>query len=264
MGQLVFISNVGPGGGLPPLANEQYAVLMEDPAGNLVFQRLTEDMILPGFAISSWAKTNPDGATLLYRRGDEIVGMTATAAYASAADGASVANILGGSVGGGDIAPGAWAIPAPYTAATMAGSVRRDGADGGANPTLTVELTANKGAVVKTSSFVVTWGLDVYYGVGAAGITAEAAIKALSTQVLATARQRTFTVAPSNEKVYYAIPQSYGAATFVDTGTGFAVPFNLVVPVPALWTNVNGVQNTYDLYESVQLLTSPALTIQVN
>lgn len=252
------------GGGLPALPGIQYAVLMEDPIGTAVFQPLTEDMILPAFAISSYGKTAPNGGTTLYRRGDTVTGLAASASYTAVPTSASIANSLGGSAGGGDIAPpGTWGtFVTPFTSALMGGSVKRDGSDGGANPTMTATLTA-VGATSPTAGFTLTWGLDRYYGVGGAGLNTEAAIKGLATESLGTSRSITFTVAPSNEKVYYAAPQGYGTPTFTDVGTGFAVSMSPVVPSPTGWTNSNGIVNTYDLYESVQLLTSGSLQIAV-
>jgi len=258
-----WVAQGGGGGGLPAVSNIQFAVLLEDPAGVPVFKRLTEDMILPAFAITSYSKTAPNGGTSLYRRGDTLTGLTASASYTSVPTSASIANTLGGSSGGGDIAPpGTWGtFVSPFTSATMGGSVKRDGANGGANPTMTATLTA-VGATSPTSAFVLTWGLDRYYGVGAAGVVTEGGIKGLATESLGASRNITFNVAPSNQKVYFALPQGYGTPTFTDTGTGFAVSFTNTTTV-GTWTNSNSIVNTYDIYESVQLLTSGSLNISV-
>lgn len=244
---------------LPTPSGTQYAVLMEDPGGSLVFQQITAEMIVPAFAIASFAKTAPNGGTLLYRRGDTITGVTASASYTSGPpNSASIANTYGGSTDVGDVDPGVWTINAPFAAASLAGSILRNGSDLGADPTWTATLTAIKGTT-KTATFTVQWTRDVYYGVGVAGINSEAAVEALAGTTLATGRSRTITVSPSNEKVYYAYPKSYGAATF--TLNGFPAAFN--APTEISLTNVNGVTSTYYLYESTNLLTGSNLSFVV-
>jgi hypothetical protein len=250
----------GGGGGLPPLANLQYAVLMEDPVGILTFQKLTMDMIDPSFAIDTFGKTDPDGGTLLYRRGDEIAGVTAEASYLSGApSSASIDNTYGGSTDGGDTDPGVWSLSAPYETASLAGSILRIGSDLGADPTWTATLSADKGSVTDEASFTVRWTRDVYWGVGTAGYGDEAEIEGLSDTALSSARNRTLTVSPSSEKVYYAYPKAYGTATF--TLNGFPASFDS--PSEVSVTNGNGVTSTYYLYESTNLLTGSNLNFVV-
>ena len=246
-------------GSLPALANEQYAVLMEDPAGSLIFQRLTEDMILPGFAVSAFTKTSPNGGTLTYRRGDTLTGVAASVTYASGPPtSANIANNFGGSTDVGDVNPGSWTINSPFATGSLAGSVKRNGSDLGADPFMTATVTATKG-VVRTGNFTVTWTRDVYYGVGLAGLSTEADVEGLAGTALAGTRNRTIVVSPSNEKVYYAYPKAYGTATF--TLNGFPAAFN--APTELSITNVNSVTSTYYLYESTNLLTGTNLNFVV-
>jgi hypothetical protein len=246
----------GPGGGLPPFTNQQYAVLMEDPGGILQFQRLTEDMILPGFAITAFTYAG----SLTHRRGDTLTTITANASYTSGPPtSASIANTYGGSTDAGDVDPGIWTINSPFSSGSLVGSIKRNGADLGADPTWTATRTAVKGGSVQ-ATFVVRWTRDVYFGVGAAGLNTESQIEALAGSALTSSRQRTITVSPSNQKVYYAIPQAYGAATF--TLNGFSASFNASFPLSL--TNVNGVTSTYDVYESTNLLTGTNLNFVVS
>jgi hypothetical protein len=238
---------------LPPLANVQYAFLMEDPAGTLVFQRATEDMILPGFSIASFAKSAPNGGQLTYRRGDTITGITANASYVGGPPtSASIARVFGGSTDPGDVDPGVWTISSPFSTGSLAGSVKRNGADLGGDPSMTSTLTATKG-VIRTASFTVSWTRDVYWGVGLAGLSTEADIEGLANTALSSTRNRTLSLNPLNQKVYYAYPVQYGTATF--TLNGF--PFAMNPPTTVSVTNVNGVVSSYYLYESTNLLTNP-------
>lgn len=203
------------------------------------------------FTIDSFAKTAPNSSTILYRRGDTLTGLTASATYSVEPDSASITTSYGGSTAGGDIDLCSWSTSSPFTSSSASGSVKRSGSDLGANPTATFELSATK-TVNKTSSITITWGSDVYWGVGVAGLSTEAQIEALTGTALATGRTRTFSVTPSNQKIYYAFPKGYGAATFVLNG--FPAAFN--APSEVSVTNSNGVTRTYYLYESTNLLTS--------
>lgn len=257
-----FIREGGGGGGsgdLPPVSGEQYAVLMEDPGGNPVFARLTQEMILPAFAIASFSKTAPNGGTTLYRRGDSISSITASSTYTSGPpNSASVANAFGGSTTGGDVTPGSWSNLGAYASWGLSGSAQRFGTDLGSDPTMTATLTASKGGL-KTASWTVTWTSDLWYGVGAAESLTEGDVKTLAGTTLATSRNRTITVSPNDEKVYYAYPKAYGGATF--TLNGFPAAFN--APVEIQLTNINGVTRTYYVYESVNLLTGTNLAFVV-
>jgi hypothetical protein len=245
---------------LPSMSFQQYAVLMENPGGTLVFQKLTEDMIDPGFTISSFAKTAPNAGTLTYRRGDSITGVSSSSTYVSGPPlSASIANSFVGSTSGGDINPGVWTINSPFAIGSLAGTVKREGSDLGSDPGMVVTLTAN-GTVSDQASFQVNWTRDVYYGVGVAGLITEVDIESLAFSVLSSTRVRTLIVSPSNQKVYYAYPKAYGTASF--TLNGFPASFN--TPSEVSVTNVNGVTSTYYVYESTNLLTGSNLNIVVS
>lgn len=249
----------GAGNALPPLSDVQFSVLMEDPGGTLVFERLTQDMILPGFSVSSFGKTAPSGGTVTYRRGDTVSGITASASYVGGPpNSASIANVFGGSTDGGDTDPGSWVITSPFATASLGGVIKRSGADLAADPTMTATLTAVKG-VSRTGAFTIVWTRDVYWDVGVAGLSTSSDILALSNTVLSGTRNRTLTLSPSSQKVYYAYPKEYGTATFILSG--FPAAFN--APSEVAVTNTNGVTSTYYLYESTNLLTGSSLPFVV-
>jgi len=244
---------------LPALANTQYAFLMEDPAGTLIFQRATEDMILPGFSISAFSKSAPNGGTLTYRRGDTVMGITSNATYVGGPPtSANIANTFGGSSDVGDITPGSWVTNSPFASGSLGGSVKRSGSDLGPDPTMQSTITATKG-VSRTASFTIVFTRDAYWGVGSAGFSSEADIEGLSNTVLSASKNRTLTLSPSNQKVYYAYPKQYGLATF--TLNSFPAAFN--APSEVMVTNINGVTSTYYLYESSNLLTGSNLAFVV-
>jgi hypothetical protein len=258
----VFIGDSGAGGvqGLvpAPAAGDAAAYKYLFSGGN--WQQVSADELIPSFQIASFTKTAPNAGTLTYRRGDTLTGTTVAATYTSGPPtSASLSNTLGGSVGGGDVNPGAWTFIAPFASGSQPVNVKRDGTDFGADPTWTIGLTATK-IPVRTASVVVTWTRDVYWGVSSnAGPLTEAQIEALSNTVLSGTKSRTITVSPANEYVYYSYPAQYGAATF--TLNGFPAAFETVYTVSV--TNVNGITSTYNVYRSTNLLTGTNLNFVV-
>lgn len=246
----------GGGSGLTP-SGVQYSFAGEFIAGTISLGRISQDMILPAFAISSFAKTAPNTNTLLYERGATVTGITASASYSSAPSSASVANALAGSTNGGDVAPGSWnTVTTPFTSCSMTGSVKRNGADGGADPTMTCTLTA-VGATTKTSSFQIKWVSRAFWGVAASGATSESDIEGLAFSGLDGVRARTFTVTASAQKVFYWYPDDLGAATF--TVNGFVGGMSLAGTT--LVTNAFGVQRLYRGYESDSLITGSVTVV---
>jgi hypothetical protein len=249
----------GANGAVPaPAAGDAAAFKYLNADGN--WEQINADQILPGFSIASFAKNAPNPGTVTYRRGDQLVGITIAASYVSGppTSGALV-NTLGGSVGGGDVNPGAWTFVAPFAAGSQPANVKRDGADLGADPTWTITLNVNK-PPAKSANTIITWTRDVYWGVSSnAGPLTEAQVKALANTALSGTKNRTLTLSPSNEYVYYAFPQAYGAATF--TLNGFPAAFN--APDSLSVTNINGITSTYSVYRSTNLLTGAGLNFVV-
>lgn len=250
------MSNIGPDSDLAVVSGWAGRA---DAGTNVFLDAILRHLLHP-FSIASFTKTSPNGSQTLYRRGATLSSIAMAATYNSGPPTtAALAHTFGGSSDPGDINPGTWTFAGPaYSSGSLAGSVKRSGLDTGADPTMTVTLTATKGSV-KTYSVTLTWTSDVWWGVGTAGLSTEAEIKALASTTLQTSRNRTFTVSPSDQKVYYAYPKNYGVATF--TLNGFPAAFN--APSEVSLTNVNGVTRTYYLYESVNLLTGTNLSFVV-
>src|SRR3972149_5571212 len=235
-----------------------YSVAVEMPAGTVVRGRLTMDMILPAFSMTL-AKTAPNGSVLTYRRGDTLTGLAASVSYVGGPPtSAEINHAFGGSTGGGDVDPGAWTFVDPWESASLAGSVRRDGADAGADPTMTVLVTA-QGTTEQSRSFQIRWTGDIWWGVGAAGLDEQAEIEALGNTLLATGAARTLTVSPSTQKVYFVAPETYGALTLRPSG----IQVDMLAAIELVMTNANGVARTCSVYETTYLLTGTNLAIEV-
>jgi hypothetical protein len=258
----VFVGDSGAGGvqGLVPAPAAGDAAAYKYLFSGGIWQQVSEDELIPSFQIASFTKTAPNPGTLTYRRGDTLIGTTVAATYTSGPPTtASLSNTLGGSVGGGDVNPGAWTFIAPFASGSQPVNVKRDGSDLGADPTWTIGLSATK-IPVRSASVVITWTRDVYWGVSSnAGPLTEADIEALSNTVLSGTKNRTLTLSPANEYVYYSYPAQYGAATF--TLNGFPAAFETVYTVSV--TNVNGITSTYNVYRSTNLLTGTGLNFVV-
>lgn len=221
--------------------------------------RIHQADIVLDFSIASFAKTAPNGGLLVYERGDLVTGLAAVAAYISGPPGSVlVENIPGGSVDGArDVTPGAWAITPPaYTAASMAGSFKRYGADLGADPTQTVRLTADG----KILQWVVTWMNKSFWGVGAAGLNA-AGIAALASSQLKSTRALTVSLSPANEKVYFTWPALLGdVVQILLDGLNATADFT---KRQVTIVNAAGVSTTQNVLESNNLLTGTALPFAV-
>jgi len=225
-----------------------------DTDGDAVWRGIRQADIVPDFAIASFNTAQ----TSLVERGQQLSTQAVAVSYVSGPpDSASISNSLGGSSDAGDTAPGAWTISSPFATGTMSGTIKRNGADGGADPTWTRTLSATKDGSTKTAQLTTRWALRAYWGVGT-GIDTEAEVKAL-TNALATSRSRTITVSPSNEYVYYVVPDSFGTPSV--TLGGFPAPFDDLGTLTI--TNAYGVASTYRIWRSTNLLTGSSLAFVV-
>lgn len=222
----------GGGAGLPALANQQYAILMEDPAGALVFQQITQDMIQPAFDVTmagsqvvEVGETVPTPAfTASYTGGP------ATSVLLTDSEGTPSKNVTG--------TPTAFSSNGSFTKTAVSAAV-------------TFTITASKNAIQKTSNASITWLPKVFYGVAVPAAYTEAFIEALATSALDSSRARSFSVnAGASEKVYYAYPTSFGDGTFFVGG--FEGGFNKVASAVDV-TNPHGVTLAYDLWESTNV-----------
>lgn len=236
----------------------QYSVPIELEAGTIIQIPLTLDMIAPAFSLTL-AKTAPNGSVLTYRRGDTLTGVSASVAYVSGPpSSADISHAFGGSSGSGDVDPGVWTFVDPWTTATLDGSVRRDGADAGADPTMTVSVIAY-GATEQTRTFQILWTGDLWWGVGAAGLDEESEVYALGNNLLASSAARTITVSPSAQKIYFVCPETYGALTFWIGG----IQVDMMTVRSLVVANSNGIDRTNSVYETTYLLTGTNLAIEV-
>lgn len=243
------------------------AVPVDDGTSTIVWRRLQNADIDPDFAIASFSVSSPTTGT--YERGQTVTvagsGPHATASYTSGPpDAANISNIYGGSTNVGDVPLDTWSLPSPYTSGTTSGSVKKIGADHGADPSLTIRLTAFKGSFTRTSDRTLLWTSRVYWGNGSTGggETVNAAfVTGLSGSQVRSSRAGTVTLSPSNQYVYFSTPADYGTPTFTLNGFPFAaskVQANLAV------TNSFGVTRQYDVWRSDQLLTGSGLNILVS
>ena len=222
----------GGGGGsgslLPPVSGQQFAALIENPGGVPVFQRLTQDMILPSFTVSL------SGGTFL-QVSQSVTHPVFTATYSQA----PVSVILSDSDGhtqNVSLTPNAFSSVNIYTKNSF-----------GASTTFTI--SANNGIVTKTASTTYEWVQFSYFGTGVAGGNSAAFIQALSNHFLTASRGTTFSVtAGAGQHIYFACRNAYGAPTFLVGG--FAGGFSLVPPGSISVTNAFGFTDTYQLWVS--------------
>jgi hypothetical protein len=226
----------------PPTSRQ---IILASDSTHAIWSQLTQDDILPGFAIVSFT---PAGTlyTAQIELGVTVSGMTAGASYTSGPPiSGIITNSMGGSSGGGDIAPGSWTFNAPFSAGSMAGTIKRTGV--GAAPTWTITLSVT-GATVKSTSGTVTWLPRVYHGVSAVGTYNSSFITSLATNGLQASRLTTYTdTAGSGQYLYYATPTIYGTPTFWIGG--FSYPGTMVAG--PIVVNTTGVAINYDLWQVV-------------
>lgn len=245
---------------LPPTISLEGAVPVDIGDGTIEWRRPTASGVDPDFVITSWAKTAPNGGTLLYRRGDTVTGITASAAYASGPPtSAGVVNASSGSTGVGDVDPGSWTISAPFASATLAGSVKRSGSDAGTDPVLTATLTAVKSPFTRNSAFAIRWTSDVYFGLTSLASPTGADIFNATLQPgfqssLQIARNGVFSPGtPSTQYVVIAWPSPYTGTPVFKDQNGFT--FFMNAPYTTTITR-NGVTRTYDVFRSAAALSS--------
>lgn len=233
----LFLLNVdqagggGGGGSLPPVTgNDGYAVV--EVGSVAAFRPILASYIVPAFDISAFACTTPTqevGAAVA-----SPVGFTA--AYNRTPDNADVVDDQGNPALDVTATPTAFTYPHGYTKTTN-------------NAAVVFSLSAAEGAEGDLATASISWRPRAYYGVGVDGLSTEADIEALPSSFLAAARATSFAVtAGAGQHIYYAYPDSYGAATFFIGG--FEGGFVLVGTVSV--TNLHGVTQNYRLYKSVQ------------
>lgn len=184
----------GGGGGLPPLANEQYAVLMEDPAGVLQFQKLDISMIDGGGGGSDLQAAYDAGDTITLSNGTTPVrtvgaGSTDQHYAAEGPDGVTFYNadrlayesdysIVGITPAFGGTSPAldiTGAVGPPGDGVTQGGNggnigigSGEGGGDGGAGPgsTGSIDIFTPLGADASVGDAGTTGGINIYTGQG--------------------------------------------------------------------------------------------------
>ena len=219
---------------LPPLSNQQYSVLMEDPGGTLIFQRLTQSMIADDFSIGSFSVSGSSlvevGSTVTNPSFSASYTVPPTSAFISDNRGNLSSDVIGN--------PNSFTYSNSYTENSYGASV-------------SWTLTASDGTISDVANDNKTWVQRSYWGVGAAGGNNAAFIQALSGSALDNNRSRSFTVtASSTEKIYFAYRAAFGDATF--TVGGFSGGFIKVSDSISV-TNAFGFTEDYTLYESDNL-----------
>jgi hypothetical protein len=230
----IAIANLEDQQELPDLSNIQYSVLMEDPAGDLIFQKIRQFMIEDDFAITS---LNLVGGSLI-EVGDTLNSPSFTAGYTVTPVSASFIDDQGNPAADVISTPTSFTYPFSYLKNTY-------------NATVVFDLTANDNFIADNASATKRWVQKVFWGVGPAGGSTEAFIESLSNNSLATSRNRTFTTtAGATDKIYYAYRSGYGDADFAVGG--FSGGF-FKVSDTILVTNSFGFAENYTLYESDNL-----------
>lgn len=257
--RIVWITNP-----VPPLVNVAGAVFVEDPSGTKAWRRLRQSDVDPDFSIVTFGKTAPDSGTLLYRRGDAISGVTASASYLSGPPStASIADTFGGSTNGSDIISGIWSLPGPgFTTGSRSGGIKLYGADGGSDPFWTATLTATEGALSPTTFFRAYWASDVYYGVTVATDIVgtdvfNSTVQAGFAGSLQRVRNQVTSFSPSGQYTWFLWPNEAtytgGSPTYKDqNGFTFAT-----VDMGTVTIVRNVVTRTYRKIRSAGLLSSP-------
>jgi len=227
---------------IPPLIGQQYAVLMENPIGQMVWSCVRPSFLCPDFEILSFSVA---GGSLI-ELGDTLTTPAFSASYGTPPVLASVSDNQSGPSQDVISTPGSFSYSESYIRSIY-----------GANVIWT--LNAEDNLQTDSATISKTWAQKVYWGVGAAGQNSQAFIKALSGSALATSRSRTFSVNPgASQKIYYAYRSGFGNATF--TVGGFEGGFIKVSDTISL-TNDFGITEDYTLYESDNVGLGPTVVV---
>lgn len=170
--------------------------------------------------------------------------------YSGTPTGASITNT--------DSVDSPYTLTTPFTSANLTGSFSHS-----TTHTTTFTLTATNGVTSPTATLNFTWNERIFAGVGTAGatstVTASGTTAVLSTtDVLPSAGLGAETVGqtfgtfnPSGQVIYLLLTGS--SHTFVDTVSGFPLPFN--APTTVTFVNQYGTSLTMYLYQTTNSLT---------
>lgn len=211
--------------GLAPQMTTVNSMLVDDGGTHPVWRPITTDDVQPGFNASL-----SSGGTL--EIGALLVNPAFTASYTGGAPTSAQLSDTNGNPPVNLVTPFTSVVD-PHTFTKTVN-----------NATVTFTLSATKGAVTKTPSVQYVWRPRVYWGIGALAAPDSAFVNALAHSVLASARQRTLTMSPVANRMYYAIPIGYGMPTF--TIGPFTGGWSLLATVAV--TNAYSVSQSYDVW----------------
>jgi hypothetical protein len=225
----------------------QSAVPVFDVAsGAYTLRQLTQDDILPGFAINSFS----GGSTV--EVGATVTNPAFTASYNSLPVSASISNTDG--------IDSPLTLVSPFTAGTVVGSFTH-----ATSTSVVFTLTATK-TVTHTATQNINFFPRTFGGIGTAGASSatasgnNAVLNAGdgtlgSEGLFASIIGQSFgSFSPSTQKIYVLTPHTATPHTFMDQN-GFV--FSMLAPTTFSFTNQLGVALSMDLYESTNLLSSP-------
>jgi len=218
--------------GLPDPQGVKY-VLISDDGETWTQRQLTMDDILPGFAVSSFARAS---GGLTVQIGTAIATPAFTAAYTSTPDDEAGSVVLTDSDGhSGDVTTTPTTFASAYSFTKTAN-----------NAYVIFTLTAKKGDVTATRTLTISWLPYVFWGVAGATVNASQ-ILALTSSALASSRARTYQLAAgTGEYCWYCYPASYGQANVTIGGFEGGVEAPQTVSVTQ-----NGVAQNYYAIRSV-------------
>ncbi len=239
--------SVSPGVELDPTGAAQSDVWVYDTSGaQFDLRQLTEDDILPGFAISSFT----GGSTV--EVGATVTNPAFVAAYNSLPSSASITN--------SDAIDSPLVLISPFTNGTIVGAFTH-----AAQATVTVTLTALKGGVTKTANSNINFFPRTFGGVGTAGAVSAVAAgnnATLNGGLGTLTNEGLFSTIvgqvfgpfnPSTQNIYILCPHTGSPHTWKDQN-GFSFAMN--APTTFAFTNQNGAVISYDLYQSTNVLGS--------
>lgn len=215
------------------------------------WRQLDQDDVLAGFSITSFG----GGSTV--EIGATVTNPAFTASYSALPVSAAITNTDGTS--------SPTNLTTPFTSGTVVGSFHKT-----TQTAVTFTLTA-VGTTTKTATQAITWLPRVFAGVGTAGATGATAsgnnanltgaTGTLSNEGLSASQVgATYgPFSPSGQKIYLLLIG--GSHTFLNAGTGFALPF--LPPTMINFTNQNGVVVVMWVYETVNPISTPT-SVKVN
>lgn len=205
------------------------AALVGSNSTTAAWRQLTQDDILPGFSISSFAGAG--SYTSVKELGDTIVNPGFTASYSSLPVSANITDAINAPL----------VLITPFTSGTEPFTYSKN------TPNATVVWTLHAtSSAVRTASVTTTWEARIYYGIQTPGTINAAFVTGLPSSQLQTVATGTFAIgAGSNtKKAYLFFDAAFSTPTiFKDNGTGFSVPTTCALSVSV--TNAYGVVRTY-------------------